>query len=125
VGNLSPEWRLSGRWLVPVLLAALAFWSAFRRWELFHSGTASGRCSTIPGAMIGPVVLFTVAVLMALQAAYVLPMHRSWPILLVVWGVMLAFHRSASSFVLPEKPSYPEPVSAPVRSTSGTGSLGL
>ena len=31
LGNLLPELLLSGRWFAPILLAALALWSAFRR----------------------------------------------------------------------------------------------
>ena len=126
MGNLLPEFRLSGHWFAPILLAALALWSAFRRWEILQSGRrAGGCCANLPGAMTGPAVLLTISVLLFLQAAHILPMHRSWPVLLVVWGTMLLLQRSAGTLAPPVRQNVPEPIVAPVRSTSGTGSLGL
>ncbi len=126
LGNLLPELRLSGRWFAPILLAALALWIAFRRWEVWQNGRRAPWCSTgLIGALTGPAVLLTVSALLALQTAHVLPMHRSWPLLLVVWGTMLLLQRSAAVVPFPERQPVPEPVARPVRSTSGTGSLGL
>lgn len=126
MGNLLPELRLTGQWFAPVLLAALAFFTAFRRWEVFQSGRRTGTCcANLPGAMTGPAVLLTISVLLSLQAAHVLPMRRSWPMLLVVWGTMLLLQRSAGTLAPPVPQNMPEPMAAPVRSTSGTGSLGL
>ncbi len=125
-GNLLPELRLSGRWFAPILLAALALWSAFRRWEVWQNGRRAAWCSsTLPGAMTGPAVLLTVSALLALQTAHVLSLHRSWPLLLVVWGMMQVLQRSASTTTFAEHPPVLEPTAPPVRSTSGTGSLGL
>ena len=126
MGNLLPELRLSGRWFAPLLLAALAFWSGFRRFEVWQSGRRAAWCSSsLSGAMTGPAVLLTVSALLALQTAHILPLHRSWPFLLVVWGSMLLIQRSAAPPVITEQYPVPEPVAPPVRSTSGTGSLGL
>ncbi len=126
MGNLLPEFKLSHRWLAPLLLAALAFWSAVRRWDALRTGRALGiPCQSLPGAMVGPAVLLTVSALLALQAAGILPLHRSWPVLLVVWGTMLLLQRSATVIPFPERQPVPEPIAPPVRSTSGTGSLGL
>ncbi len=126
VGNLLPEWRVSGRWLVPLLLAALAAWSAVRRWEQFQTRSlpATGNANLM-GAMVGPVLLFTVAVLLALQAGHAASLHRSWPVLLVVWGGMLLLQRTAPPPLAAPRDQSAEAVPPPVRSTSGTGSLGL
>jgi hypothetical protein len=120
-GNLLPGFRLTGRWLVPALLAALSLWSALRRWESWRNTS----CSLV-AALVVPVMLLTVSGLLALQAARLLTLHRSWPVLLVVWGAMLLLQRSATAVqptdVHAEMPIAPPP---PVRTTSGTGTYGL
>ncbi len=124
VGNLQPGLRLSGRWLVPVLLAALSFWMAVRRWDAWRSTSAAS--TSLAGAMTAPVMLLTVSFLLALQAAHLFSLHRSWPVLLVVWGALLLIQRSAAAFhPATNVVEMPSPAPPPVRSTSGTGSLGL
>ena len=126
MGNLQPALRLSGRWLVPVLLAALSFWMAVRRWDAWR--TTSVASTSLACSMTAPVMLLTVSFLLALQAGNLFSMHRSWPVLLVVWGALLLIQRSAAalhplSSNIVEMPAPAPP--PPVRSTSGTGSLGL
>lgn len=128
IGNVMPEWRMNGRWLVPVLLAAAAAWSAVRRWEQFRTASLTvGASPNFAGAMTGPAVLLTLAVLFTLQAGDVLGLHRSWPVLLVVWGSMLLMQRASAPIPPTVHPDFVGSVAPPpqVRSTSGTGSLGL
>ncbi len=124
LGNLLPEWRLNGRWLVPALLAALALWTATRRIEVLRS-SSTGRQpgSSWVAALLAPVLLLTVAGLLALQDAGALPLRRSWPILLVVWGAMLLAQRLSEA-------SFPGTAEVEARSASsgapaGSGPLGL
>ncbi len=126
VGNVMPAWRLSGRWVAPVFLAAVAAWSAFRRWEQFHATPlTAGAGTSLAGAMAGPVLFGTVAALLAFQAAHLFSLRRSWPVLLVIWGGMLLLRRSAPARLPLQPTAVPDPVAPPVRSTSGTGSYGL
>ena len=124
MGNLLPEWRLSGRWFVPLLLGAAAIWSAIRRLDMARR--AQNASASLAAALVGPAMLLAVAVLLAMQAATVIPLRRSWPVLLVVWGMMLLLERSAGTHIPYMAPERAEAVPPPpVRSTSGTGSLGL
>ena len=117
---------MTGRWFVPLLLAGLALWSAARRWDTWRmTPSIHGGSPSLVGAMVGPVVLLTVAALLAMQAGNLVRLHRSWPILLVVWGTMLLLQRSAHTFAPELPPVSMEHTPPPVRSTSGTGSLGL
>ncbi|HLI75309.1 MAG TPA: hypothetical protein VKV02_00065 [Acidobacteriaceae bacterium] len=124
-GNLSPELRLSGRWMLPLLLAAASLWTAVRRVDLLRTTTGIGSLQSLAGAMVGPVLLFTVAALLALQAGHVVLMRRSWPALLVVWGAMLLVQRTGSPIATEASLDHVTNVPPAVRSTSGTGSLGL
>ena len=126
VGNLLPELRLSGRWLVPLLLAAVAFWSALRRWEQLCStqGFAPSPLA-FAGTIVGPALLVSVAALLALDAGNFLSMRRSWPAVLVVWGCLLTLQRTRASAPVSSPVELPGAVPPPGRSTSGTGSLGL
>ena len=127
MGNLQPALRLNGRWLVPVLLAALSFWMAVRRWDSWRTTSVSAASSSLACAMTAPVMLLTVSFLLALQAAHLASMHRTWPVLLVVWGALLLIQRSAAALTPPgtNVVEMPTPAPPPVRSTSGTGSFGL
>jgi hypothetical protein len=125
IGNLLPEWRLSGRWLVPVLLGMLAVWGAIRRLEnLRVAPMLSGLRPSVVGALIGPSVLLTVAILLGLQNAGTLPMSRSWPILLVVWGAMLLTQRATDPLLQTGSVAQAS-TPVPPAPTAGTGPLGL
>lgn len=97
LGNILPEWRISARWFVPILLAAVALWMGGRRIVEFGEarrlnplpGTVALPGSNLVGSLLGPILLLTIAVLLALQDAYVVPLRHSWPALLIVWGGLL------------------------------------
>ena len=55
-------------------------------------------------AVRGPILLITVGVLFAMQQAGVLPVSRTWPLVIIVVGVMKLIERLA----LPRVP-YPPP----------------
>ena len=98
LGNLLPAWHLDGRWLVPILLAAVALWTGTTRLLAFldaRSGLSSGTVrGSLPGTLLGPLLLLTVAILLALQDASVLPLRHSWPVILIVWGGVLFLERT-------------------------------
>ena len=70
-------------------------------------------------AVRGPILLITVGALFAIQQAGVLPLSRTWPLFIIVFGVMKLIER----LVLPRPPyppSYPPyPPSAPYPPAGG------
>ena len=94
LANLAPAWHFQGRWLVPALLAALALWTGGQRLADESLGSSSRSVATLAEGLLGPALLLTVAALLALQAADIIPLRHSWPAFLIVWGVMLFLSRS-------------------------------
>ncbi len=92
--NLAPAWRFQGRWLVPILLAVLALWIGGQRLADEGAGASSKSVATLAEGLLGPALLLTVAALLALQAADIIPMRHSWPAFLIVWGALLFLSRS-------------------------------
>jgi hypothetical protein len=80
------DWNFSGRWLLPILFAGLAIWSFTRRLAL---GLRTVR------ALRGAIILMTLAILFAFQAADVVRLQRTWPVFLIVLGVLLIAERTA------------------------------
>jgi TM2 domain-containing membrane protein YozV len=80
------DWNLSGRWLLPVLFAGLAVWTFTRRVAVGVRSVRAFRSSAI---------LMTLAVLFAFQAADVASLRRTWPVFLIVLGVLLIAERTA------------------------------
>jgi TM2 domain-containing membrane protein YozV len=124
----SSFFHISGRWLFPVLLAGLSIWAFVRRlgWlggvnRLTGSGLASAQFVCM---LRGPVMLMTLAILFALQAAHVWTFGQTWPILVITFGALLLLERSigrpsyvppASSFIpgTPQTSGYATPVTEP------------
>lgn len=101
IGNLLPWWQLEGRWLVPILLGALALWIGVQRILTLRAATAANdgekvrpSAKRVAGTLLGPALLATVAVLLALQAGYLVPLRNSWPTLLIVWGALQLLERA-------------------------------
>jgi TM2 domain-containing membrane protein YozV len=84
------DWDFSGRWLLPVLFAGLAVWTFTRRLAV---GLRSVR------ALRGAIILMTLAVLFAFQAADLAGLKRTWPVFLIVLGVLLIAERTALNTV--------------------------
>lgn len=100
LGNILPSWRISGRWLVPVVLAGIALWIGSRKLISFEETAAltpaGGIRPSLAGALLGPCILLTVAVLLAMQDAHWIPLKHSWPALLIIWGALLLLQRAQS-----------------------------
>jgi len=60
-------------------------------------------------AIRGPILLITVGVLFAMQQSDVLPFSHTWPLLIIVIGVLKLIERMAA----PPRPPLPPPPMAP------------
>lgn len=103
----SSFFHISGRWLFPALLAGLSLWAFVRRlgWlggvnRLTDNGLASAQFVCM---LRGPVMLMTLAILFALQAAHVWTFGQTWPVLVITFGAILLLERSMG------RPSYVPP----------------
>ena len=56
-------------------------------------------------AIRGPILLITVGILFAVQQTNMLPLSRTWPLIIIVIGVMKLIERLA----LPRRPYMPPP----------------
>lgn len=65
------------------------------------------RRALILRAVRGPVLLITIGVLFALHQATIAPIERTWPLLIIVLGLMILLERMAGP-----RPAYP-PYSSP------------
>ncbi|MES2393746.1 MAG: hypothetical protein V4555_19060 [Acidobacteriota bacterium] len=94
--TLTPDWGLSGEWIVSAVLAGLAVWIFMRRLSYMGGATALHEDNAPQLACIvrGPVLLLTLAVMFALQAADVIRLGRTWPILLIVFGAVVVMERT-------------------------------
>ncbi len=101
IANFAPGWRLEARWLVPALLALLALWTGGRRIaaaeNLHGRGFTAAHPAAVAEGLLGPALLLTVAVLLALQTARAVPLRHTWPALLIIWGALLFVGRSRPS----------------------------
>jgi Domain of unknown function (DUF5668) len=73
----------------------------------------NNRAALFAQAARGPVLLITIGVLFALQQAGILPFSRSWPLLIIVIGVMKLLERLLGGpppySPSPASPPYPPP----------------
>ena len=102
LGNLLPAWHLDGRWLVPILLAGIALWMGGSRLVSYQEtravlGSLPAQTTNVVGLVLGPVLLLTIAILLALQDASLVPLRHSWPVLLIVWGGLLLLERAGNA----------------------------
>jgi len=118
--NIVPELRFSVHKVFPFVVMALAVGIFLQRMS------ATGGLSPISGGTIAydprvicalrmPVILFTAGVLMMLQAFDVIRFGRTWPVLVIVVGVLLLLERSVGNRAVP----LPEPVDAAVNDGKG------
>lgn len=108
LGNISPALQFSWRWLVPAGLALLAVWMVVRRLGYLRRDRALYQRPPLGSLICGlraPVVLMTLAILIALQSAYILTLGQTWPVLLIAFGGMLVLERTAGrGFAAPTVP---------------------
>ncbi len=104
--NLMPEWRFSIHKVFPFLLMAFAVWLFTRR--MFATGGLGpkedeGEAYAVRAVCFlrMPVILFTVSVLWMLQEFHVFRFGQTWPVLVIVLGVLLLLERSVGNRVVP------------------------
>jgi hypothetical protein len=101
LANLNASWRLSGEWIVTIVLAALGSWLLFRRVEIVQAwAKASGDDAADMGIaprlicqVRAPIMLLVLALLFALQAAGVRTLGQTWGVLLITLGALLIVER--------------------------------
>ncbi len=108
----------------PIFLIALGAWLFARNWGLAGE-SSSDRCYCARcrhRRLMGPAILITIGVLSLLDDATHLGWDRTWPVLILVIGIVLLLRNSASSEghvspTLPSVPGAPPPPSAPPSET--------
>lgn len=116
IGNLAPEFRLRGRWVVPLLLAALGVWVLARRIAWTGTGPLrSRRFGSLVCDLRAPVLLLTLALLFALQAGHVFTLGQTWPVMFIVFGGLLLLERTVG------RQAYAPPVTLDSDPDAGAG----
>lgn len=87
LGEFLPDIRVTGHWFLPVFFAGLSIFIFMRRMHSY------GRSSVVC-YLRWPVTLMVLAILFALQAAYVATLGQTWPVLLVTIGALLLLERT-------------------------------
>jgi len=89
-------WSLSLDRFWPVVLIAIGAWLFARRWGLIgHVNYDCERCRA--RCLMGPAVLVTLGMLFLLETQDVISFGRTWPVLLVVIGLVKVYQSSASN----------------------------
>jgi len=94
------------------------------RWQGAQCGCARCRCR----GLTGPVILITLGVLFMLSEFHVARFHSTWPILLIVIGLMKVFGSSADvtghvDVNAPPAAPTPSPSAPPPTSGPGVGNV--
>ncbi|HEY5331567.1 MAG TPA: hypothetical protein VIJ79_16935 [Acidobacteriaceae bacterium] len=126
VFNFVPEWRFSVHKVFPFLLMAFAIWLFTRR--MFATGGLAPRAEEGEAYSVRavcflrlPVILFTVSVLWMLEEFHVFRFGQTWPVLVIVMGVLLLVERSVGSRVLPVAAVPPVDANAASAANDGKG----
>jgi TM2 domain-containing membrane protein YozV len=89
LANLLPDWRITNRWWLPILLAGLSLLIFLRRQQ---------RGTPLLFMVRTPLILMTLAVLFALHAAYVaINFGLAFSVILIIFGVLLMMERAAAA----------------------------
>ena len=120
VVNIVPELRFSVHKIFPFVVMALAVGIFLQRMSATGglSPTSGGAIAYGPRVICAlrmPVILFTAGVLMMLQAFDVIRFGRTWPVLVIVVGVLQLLERSVGNRAVP----LPGPVDAVVNDGKG------
>jgi len=128
VANAGIFHAFSGRFFVPVLLLGLAVWIFINRMTAYGSGFTDydtpGYQLRLYRAAKGAVWIALVGLLFLLDDLGLLSWSHSWPLFLILAGVLAVFKRSAYTSAAPYPYSYPTapatPATAPTEAAAGT-----
>jgi hypothetical protein len=98
----------------PVILIAIGGWLLSQRWEMISTGSLQGR-----RALMGPAVLLALGMIFMLDNFGGVRFGGSWPLLLIVIGLVLLWQRSARAVPPPSTFSNGAPPEPP-RTDGGT-----
>jgi hypothetical protein len=94
--TLTPSWDFNELWIVVGVLAGIALWIFTRRLSYMGGAAAlhEGNVPRLVCTLRGPVLMLTLAIMFALQALHLATVGQSWPVLLIVFGVLLVMERT-------------------------------
>jgi hypothetical protein len=88
--------------LWPLILIAIGGWLLASRWDEIASGSLQGRRKLMP-----PAVLLALGGMFLIDSLGRLPFDRTWPLLLIVIGLVLFWQRTAPPPARPPMPPAP------------------
>jgi TM2 domain-containing membrane protein YozV len=89
LGNIGwLRWHWAGDFW-PLILIIIGGWLLATRWDDIAAGTPRGR-----RMLMGPAILLVFGATVLLQNLEIVDFHRSWPLILIVIGVVLLWQRS-------------------------------
>jgi hypothetical protein len=92
------EFHIVGRLVVPILLIGLGVWVFVRRYGLEGAPAPGCTCAHCRArGLMGPVLLVTVGGLWLLSSVHVVGFHRTWPVILLVIGLVKVLQSNAPS----------------------------
>ena len=125
IGNAGLFHTFPAHWFIPILLIGFGVWIFVRK--MTDTGSSFADDGT-PGyqfrlfrALRGSVWIILIGVLFLLDTSGVLSWHNSWPVIIIVAGLMAIFHRASFSSAMASQYPYPAPP-APPPPTSDPGS---
>ncbi|MEO6983105.1 MAG: B-box zinc finger protein [Edaphobacter sp.] len=125
IGNTNMFRGFPSHWLVPLLLIGFGVWQFVRKMTEFGAPLADDGTPTyrfrLFHAIRGAIWINLVGVLFLLDSFHILSWGRSWPLFIIVAGLMAIFHRATvSSISSTPYPPYPPPPAAPAAPTVST-----
>jgi hypothetical protein len=94
---LNTTFQFNLNWIFPLFLIALGAWLLARRWGLVPPGCGGCQCDRCrTRGLMGPAMLMTVGIMWLLDEMGRLEWGHSWPILLIVLGLVKIIQGNAS-----------------------------
>jgi len=117
IGNSGLFHTFPAHWLIPFLLIAFGIWQFFRKMTEFGAPLADDGSVTyrfrLFHALRGAIWIILVGVLFLLDSLHILSWGRSWPLFIIVAGLMAIFHRATVSAINSAPYPYPPTPAAP------------
>lgn len=115
--NTALEFNLDRIW--PLFLIGIGVWLFARSWGLIPAGRIGCHCDRCRSrSLMGPAMIMTTGVLWLLDEMSVIEWGHSWPVFLIVLGLIKVLQGNASSTghvdYLPNSPANPAPPTTPV-----------